>query len=75
MVKKDAPQRDASAGIYAQVAALTAFQLRQLADQWLRGGSSIVHLVAQSGVRARFKRDRFDKKTAAALPDRDNAAV
>jgi hypothetical protein len=31
MVKKDEPQRDASAGVYSQVAAL-AFQLRQLAD-------------------------------------------
>jgi hypothetical protein len=31
MIKKDEPQRDASAGVYSQVAAL-AFQLRQLAD-------------------------------------------
>jgi hypothetical protein len=44
MVKKDAPQRDASAGIYSQVAAL-AFQLRQLVDQWLGGSDTIVHLV------------------------------
>ncbi|SIO54088.1 hypothetical protein SAMN05443247_07694 [Bradyrhizobium erythrophlei] len=44
MVEKDAPQRDASAGIYSQVAAL-AFQLRQLTDQFLAGGDSIVHLV------------------------------
>src|ERR1041385_4872058 len=32
VVKKDEPQRDASAGIYSQVAGL-AFQLRQLADR------------------------------------------
>jgi hypothetical protein len=31
MVKKDKPQRDASAGVDSQVAALV-FQLRQLAD-------------------------------------------
>jgi hypothetical protein len=31
MIKKDEPQRDASAGVYSQVAAL-AFQLWQLAD-------------------------------------------
>jgi len=31
MVKKDAPQRDAPAGVYSQVAAM-AFQLRQLGD-------------------------------------------
>jgi hypothetical protein len=35
-----------------------------------------VHLVAPSGVRARFKRDRiWQNNIAAALPDRDNAAV
>jgi hypothetical protein len=44
MVEKDAPQRDASEGIYSQVAA-RAFELRQLADQWLRGGFSVAHLV------------------------------
>src|SRR5437016_14658852 len=32
MVKKDAPQRDAPAGVYSQVAALPC-QLRQLADR------------------------------------------
>jgi hypothetical protein len=58
MVKKDAPEHDAAAGINAQIAAV-AFQLRQRAYQWLRGGSSIMHLVAPSGVRARFKRDRI----------------
>ena len=44
VVKKNPPQRDASAGIYSQVTAL-AFQLRQVADQWLGRGNSIVHLV------------------------------
>src|SRR6478609_3131991 len=37
MVKKDAPERDAAAGINARIAAV-AFQLRQRAYQWLRGG-------------------------------------
>ena len=44
MVKKYPPQRDTSAGIYSQVAA-RAFELRQLADQWLGGGFSVAHLV------------------------------
>ena len=44
MVKKNPPQCDASAGVYSQVTAL-AFQLRQVADQWLGRGNSIVHLV------------------------------
>jgi hypothetical protein len=44
LVNKDPPQHDASAGIYSQVTAL-AFQLRQVADQWLGRGNSIVHLV------------------------------
>jgi hypothetical protein len=74
MIKKYPPQRDAAAGINAQIAAVT-FQLRQRAYQWLRGGSSIMHLAASSGVRARFKRDRLTENNAAPLPDRDNAAV
>src|SRR5439155_26407850 len=44
MVKKDPPERDASAGINAQIAAV-AVQLRQRVCEWLRGGSSIKHLV------------------------------
>jgi hypothetical protein len=47
MVQKDAPERDAAAGINAQIAAV-AFQLRQRAYQWLRGGSSIMHLAVRS---------------------------
>jgi hypothetical protein len=43
MVKKDEPQRDASAGVYSQVAAL-AFQFRQLADLEFGYGDSVVHL-------------------------------
>jgi hypothetical protein len=39
MVKKDPPERDAAAGINAQIAAVAA-QLRQRACEWLRGGSS-----------------------------------
>jgi hypothetical protein len=61
MVKKDAPEHDAAAGINAQIAAVT-FQLRQRAYQWLRGGSSIMHLVAPSGVRAASRGTEFDKK-------------
>src|SRR5205807_9198578 len=61
MVKKDAPERDAAAGIYSQVAAL-AFQLRQLADQWLRGGSSIMHLVAHPACEHASRGTEFDKK-------------
>src|SRR5262249_37403509 len=44
MVTKDEPHRDASAGIYSQVAA-RAFELRQFADRWLSGGFSVAHLV------------------------------
>ncbi|WP_235977257.1 hypothetical protein [Bradyrhizobium archetypum] len=58
MVKKDEPQRDASAGIYSQVAAL-AFQLRQLADHELGDCNSVVHLVhpsQQNGPAARANR-------------------
>jgi hypothetical protein len=43
MVKKDPAQCDASAGIYTQVAAL-GLELRELANQWLGGRDSIVHL-------------------------------
>src|SRR6185312_5256806 len=56
MVEKDAPERDSAAGINSQIAAGT-FQLRQRAYQWLRGGSSIMHLVSPFGVRAVFKRN------------------
>src|SRR5438132_12929031 len=51
MVKKDAAQRDASAGIYSQVAT-AVFKLRELVDQWPGSGGSCVHLVTpnqQSG--------------------------
>jgi hypothetical protein len=34
-----------------------------------------MHLVAPSGVRARFKWAEFDKNIATALPDCDNAAA
>src|SRR5213593_1810130 len=44
MIKKYPPQRDASAGVYSQVARL-ALQLWKLADHQLRGGFSVAHLV------------------------------
>src|SRR5262249_24859343 len=45
MIKKDAPQRDTAAGIDTQVATKPLELRRYLADQWLRGVSSIMHLV------------------------------
>jgi hypothetical protein len=61
MVKKDAPEHDAAAGINAQIAAV-AFQLRQPVYQWLRGGSSIMHLVARPACEHASRGTEFDKK-------------
>jgi hypothetical protein len=44
MIKKYPPQRDASAGVYSQVAGV-ALQLWKLADDQLGGDFSVAHLV------------------------------